>query len=107
MAIIEADVTGGPAIWRPDTQAADAGRVANSLGEAGTDVVIDLTGYEPHDTADLGALVTGVRHFFNEGGHAVFLCPQPGIRILLKTTGIDRIAPVVPSLAQAEAELNK
>ena len=105
MAIVEASVGGAPAVWRPDGHSTDASAVALELAECGGDVVIDLTGYLPADTSDLGALVSGVRHFSNDGGHVVFVCPEQSTRRLLETTGIERIAPVFRDLSTAQSRL--
>ena len=84
--------------WRPDSEAHDATRVADELSQCGRDVVVDLTGYSPHDTVDLSALVSGMRQFLHEGGRPVVVCPRAGTRMLLETTGIDRLVPVVTDL---------
>ena len=106
MAVAEATASGGPAVWRPGGRP-DPSRVAAALGECGRKVVIDLSAYAPADTSDLGALVGGVRQFHDEGGRAVFLCPRAGTRVVLESTGIDRIVPVVSDLQAAADELAK
>jgi anti-anti-sigma regulatory factor len=78
-----------------------------SIELCGRDVVVDLTGYAPHDTVEMGNLVSAVRQFAAEGGHPVVLCPQPGTRILLETTGIDRTVPVVVDMATAQAQFDE
>ncbi len=76
-------------MWRP-AEIHDAASVASQLGACGREVVVDLTQYTPHDTRDLDALVSGVRQYRMEGGNPVFVCPRPGVRRLLETTGITR-----------------
>ena|SRR5439155_17119501 len=96
---ITAGSRGGLEIWRPGPTFTEATDVAFALVERGPDVVVDLTGFSPHDTADLGALVDGVRQFHAEGGRPIVMCPAPGTRLLLRSTGIDRAVPVVPDMA--------
>ena len=104
MAVTEATAAGGPAVWRPGGRP-DSSHVAAALGECGRKVVIDLSSYAPSDTSDLAALVAGVRQFHDEGGRAVFLSPRAGTRVVLESTGIDRIVPVVGDLQSAADEL--
>jgi anti-anti-sigma regulatory factor len=79
--------------------------VANELEECGSSVVIDLTDYAPHDTIDLSALVSGVRQYHAEGGHPVVVCPRAATRILLESTGLDRLVPVVDTFRAVNGEL--
>lgn len=106
MATLEAEKSDGPTTWRPGPLPSDPSLVALSLGACGSRVVIDLTTYAPHDTSDLGALVLGVRQFYTEGGRPVVVCPEPGTRLLLESTGIDRLVPVVRDLEQAQARFD-
>ena len=101
MAIIEVVPGGGLATWRPGVLYTGANDIMLALEKQGRDVVVDLTGYTPHDTSDLGALVNGVRQFQAEGGRPVFMCPAPATRVLLQTTGIHRVVPVVSDMASA------
>jgi anti-anti-sigma regulatory factor len=106
MPTTEARPAGEHAVWRPSAVSSDPFRVAVALGRCGPDVVIDLTQYSPHDTFDIGTLVSGVRQFYEEGGHPVLLCPSRGMRTLLGSTGIDRLVPLVTDQEAAEAQLD-
>src|SRR5437016_13070576 len=88
-------------IWRAGPTFTEAIDVALALGARGPDVVVDLSGFSPHDTADLVALVAGVRQFQADGGRPIVMCPTPGTRLLLRSTGIDRAVPVVSDMVTA------
>jgi anti-sigma B factor antagonist len=68
-------------------------------------VVIDLSRVAFIDSAGLGALIGGIRHARERGGHVAVACARPTLTRLLHSTGFDRIVAVVPTVTDAAGAL--
>jgi anti-sigma B factor antagonist len=70
-------------------------------------VVIDLSDVDFIDSAGLGALIGGIRRTREVGGDVALACPRPTLARLLRTTGIDQLVTVAPTVAEAQAALGE
>ena len=70
-------------------------------------LVIDLSEVSSVDFAALGALVGGILRVRDAGGAVAICSSQPHVRGVLRTTGFDRVAPLVETLADAQASLDR
>jgi anti-anti-sigma factor len=62
----------------------------------GRDVVIDLSEAAVADPVGVGCLIGGIRHVRDMGGAAVIVGVTPEVARVLHTSGVDRVARVVP-----------
>lgn len=62
--------------------------------EPGRRLVVDLDGVPFMDSAGLGILIGGIRRVREGGGEVVLACAQPGMRRLLRVSGLDKIVVV-------------
>lgn len=65
------------------------------------ELVIDLSSVPFVDSAGLGALIGGIRRVRELGGEVALVCPRPSMLRLFHSTGMDRIAPVSPTVDEA------
>ncbi|MDQ6945771.1 MAG: STAS domain-containing protein [Actinomycetota bacterium] len=68
-------------------------------------LVIELSGSTFVDSAGLGALIGGIRRTRELGGVVAVACNRPTLTRLLRTTGFDRLMPVVETVEEAVAVL--
>jgi anti-anti-sigma factor len=64
-------------------------------------VVLDFAGVPFIDSAGLGTVIGGTRRVRERDGEIVLCSPRRSIDRLLHTVGMDRILPIVPTLAAA------
>jgi anti-anti-sigma factor len=69
-------------------------------------VVLDFAGVPFIDSAGLGTVIGGTRRVREAGGAIVLCSPRRSIDRLLHTVGMDRILPIVDTLAHALESLD-
>ena len=79
-----------------DASVAPVLRAAVTQLADGQDMVVDLRDVSFVDSAPLGALVAGIRLVTSAGGRVSVICPRPGLLAVLRSTGIERLASVLP-----------
>jgi anti-sigma B factor antagonist len=68
-------------------------------------LIFDLSGVPFIDSAGLGALIGGIRRVREDGGEVALSSPRGEVMTVLRTTGFDRILPVVATVDEAAAAL--
>ena len=72
---------------------------------SGPSVILDLSGLSYISSAGLRVLLVGAKAARSKGGKAV-ICQAPAtISEVLKMSGFDKVIPLLPSLAAAQAQL--
>jgi len=110
---IEADDGGdGPAVLRVsgELDLATADQLRQAVGQyadSGGALIIDLSGVTFCDSTGLGVLINAYRRVTGAGGRLLLCGLQPRLTGLLEVTGIDRVIPVHPSLADALADADR
>jgi anti-sigma B factor antagonist len=64
-------------------------------------VVLDLSMVRDIDRPMLSALLAGARHIAHHRGRLVLVCGQPGLRRILRITGVDHVIDVTTTRAAA------
>ncbi len=90
------DIAGTQAIEQPFSFATTV-RVAK--------IVVDLSGVTFLASIGIRLLMTSARGQANRGGRLVLAAPQPLVRQVLETAGIDQLIPVVADVETARASL--
>lgn len=88
------DFDGAEAIEKDFTEAA-TGRRAN--------IVVDLSGITFLSSIGMRLLIKSARAQASRGGRLVLAAPQPLVRKVLETTGIDRVIPLFADVESARA----
>jgi anti-sigma B factor antagonist len=66
-------------------------------------VIFDASGLEYADSSGIGTLVSCLTQIKNAGGDLRLAGANPRIRRLLNMTGVDKLMPLYPTLAEATA----
>ena len=107
---IEIDRVDDYVVCRPsgELDAFTVSKFRQSLAEIAdaSNVLIDLSNVPFLDSAGLGALIGGIRRAREKGGDVALACDRPTLTRLLRTTGLDRIVTVAPTLEEARASLH-
>ena len=90
-----------------DSASASVLREAMGTLAAHRRVVLDFSGVPFIDSAGLGTVIGGVRRVRAAGGDIVLCSAKRSIDRLLHTVGMDRILPIVDTLADAIAVLDQ
>jgi anti-anti-sigma factor len=67
--------------------------------------VVDLSGVSFLASIGIRMLITSARGQSGRGGKVVLAAPQPLVRNVLETAGIDKLVPMVDSVEAAQATL--
>ncbi|MET7422144.1 STAS domain-containing protein [Dactylosporangium sp. NPDC005555] len=86
---------------------ATAGELRESLhhaiGDAGTSLIVDLTGVWFLDSTALGVLVGVHKRLLERGGGLQLVCPRDGLLRIFRLTGLDRVFAIHASLTAVPA----
>jgi anti-sigma B factor antagonist len=66
-------------------------------------IIVDLSGVTFLASIGIRLLITSARAQANRGGKLVLVAPQPMVRMVLETAGIDQLIPVVADVEAARA----
>ncbi len=96
-----------PAVRRLDASVAVAFKsaIAQEIGEAPGDLIVDFSKIDFIDSSGLGMLVSLLK-MMNGKGDMVLCALNPGIRNMFTLTRMDRIFRICPDRAAALAQLN-
>ena len=101
-------VSGVPVVTAPEEiDVTNAGRLRSALLEAAAQghaaVVVDMSQTQFCDSAGLNVLVRAHQRAETKGGQVRLVIAATDVRRIFAVTGIDRVIPSFPSLAQALA----
>lgn len=108
---VRLEMGSGYAVCRP-VGALDASstvhlREAMALMTSVPKLVIDLSEVRFVDSAALGALAGGIRRVREAGGEVAVCSSPPHLQGVLRTVGFDRVVPLVETLEEAHASLDR
>ena len=69
--------------------------------------IIDLSGVTSVDSSGLGVLLRLIRQAWNKGLAGCFLAPSPAVRMVVGVTKLERVLPLVETLEEARALLER
>ncbi|MFI6409970.1 STAS domain-containing protein [Streptomyces sp. NPDC050548] len=72
-----------------------------TTGRPNSHVVVDLRPVEFLDCCGLGLLCRARRRTEERGGHLTLVCPQPGIRRMIRIVGLSQVLVLTNTLAEA------
>lgn len=68
---------------------------------AGAKIAVDLTDVSFMASMGIRTLMLSAKAAVNKGGKMVLVNPQPSVEKVLRTTGVDTIMPIVPTIDEA------
>lgn len=76
-------------------------QLSRTIDGDATRLVLDLSSVRFIDSSGLSVLVTTARRLFLQSRELILVCPEPRIRRVLETSGLDRLVPVYAGMSDA------